>query len=41
VRNAVQTHTAPVHQLLRCSKENISIFHSIEEAERWIGVSAR
>lgn len=36
VRSSVQNHAARMHQILR-SPRNIQIFHSIEEAERWIG----
>jgi hypothetical protein len=25
-----------MHQILRIAKENLSIFHSLAEAERWI-----
>ena len=40
VSNSVQTHAARMHQILRLSKENISIFHSVEEAEQWIKLKA-
>jgi hypothetical protein len=36
VRDSIQTHAARMHQILRLSKDNISVFHSVEEAERWI-----
>jgi len=36
VRDSVQQHAARMHQLLRLSKENIAIVHTLEEAERWI-----
>jgi hypothetical protein len=35
VRNSVQNHAARMHKVLRTLR-NIEIFHSIEEAERWI-----
>jgi len=36
VSTAVQEHGARMHQILRAAKENMAIFHSLEEAERWI-----
>lgn len=36
VRDPIQSHAARMHQILRLSKENISIFYSIEDAEQWI-----
>ena len=36
VSNAVQRHAVRMHQILRISKENIAVFHSMEEAERWV-----
>lgn len=36
VHDAVQAHAARMHQILRIAKENLSIFHSLAEAERWI-----
>ncbi len=41
VQNSVQSHAARMHQILRISKENIGIFHSVEEAEHWIKLKAR
>ena len=35
VRNSVQNHAARMHKVLRTLR-NIEIFHSVEEAERWI-----
>jgi len=35
-RNAVQNHAARMHKILR-TQRNISIFHSAEAAEQWIG----
>jgi hypothetical protein len=35
VRGAVQSHAARMHKALR-PKRTIEIFHSVEEAERWI-----
>lgn len=37
VRTSVQSHAARMHKALR-TQRNIGIFHSIEEAERWIAV---
>jgi hypothetical protein len=37
VRNSVHAHEVRMYQILRLSKESISIFYSLEEAERWIG----
>jgi hypothetical protein len=39
VRDSTQTHAARMHQILRLSKDNISIFHSVEGAERWLGLT--
>lgn len=39
VRNSVQSHAARMHQILRIAKENLSIFHSVEDAERWIAAT--
>jgi hypothetical protein len=36
VRNSVQAHAARMHKILR-TQRNFSIFHSAEEAEKWIG----
>jgi hypothetical protein len=41
VGNSVQGHAARMHQILRCSKESISIFHSVAEAEKWIQLPRR
>ena len=41
VRDRVQTHAAQMHKLLRIAKEKIAICHSIDEAERWIGIGHR
>ena len=37
VRTSVQSHAARMHKVLR-TQRNIEIFHSIEEAERWIAL---
>jgi hypothetical protein len=36
VRNAVQSHAARMHKILR-TQRNFEIFRSVGEAERWIG----
>jgi hypothetical protein len=36
VGNRTQSHAARMHQILRTSNENIRIFNSLPEAERWI-----
>jgi hypothetical protein len=38
VRDSTQAHAARMHQILRLSKDNISVFHSVEEAENWLGL---
>ena len=35
VQNAVQAHAARMHKILR-TQRSFEIFHSLEEAERWI-----
>ena len=35
VRSSVQNHAARMHKILR-TQRNIEIFHTLEEAERWI-----
>jgi hypothetical protein len=35
VRDSVQSHAARMHKVLR-PKRTIEVFHSVEEAERWI-----
>jgi len=35
VRTSVQNHAARMHKVLR-SQRNIEIFHSMEDAERWV-----
>jgi hypothetical protein len=35
VRDEVQKHAARMHQILRAPR-NFSIFHSVDEAQRWI-----
>jgi hypothetical protein len=37
VRTLVQSHAARMHKVLR-TQRNIEIFHSIEEAERWVAL---
>jgi hypothetical protein len=37
VRDATQSHAARMHQILRTAHQNIRIFHSLEEAEHWMG----
>jgi len=38
VRSVEQSHSARLYRIVRCAKENFSSFHSVEEAEEWIGV---
>ena len=38
VGDSAQAHAARIHQILRVSQDKISIFRSVEEAERWLGL---
>ncbi len=37
VRTSTQNHAARMHKVLR-TQRNIEIFHSVEEAERWVAL---